>query len=332
VKSVLTVQAILGVGSFLFGYWQGSIHLEHISNTAIPLMGLHAMRFDHGDGWKTIRLCGGYQALGLVYRILHFFLTFSLFTLPGTLISCFIFGIQLLAMGRYWMALKVKNHKDAYFYLNMLIMNKEDVVQRKVDEKLGQKLGHGKLRSKLGGLAGHIANKKMTDAKFVEKMGGALVQKMPEQMLEKGIHVRVDKRFQYDNFMTLQVTIEHVDVARLIAEKKGEDAAAKLDKYLHMLPAALQKEVDALLSMKIADGLLAKLPTQMAEKMKEEQGLEVSIETKAREDQADFLFEMLDELSSPPDGAAAAGTMDDSTVGSDKWYPGKHLKERFGKH
>ena len=87
-----------------------------------------------------------------------------------------------------------KVHLD-HFYLNLVILNKNDVVGEKSKRKLS---------SVFGRLAGKAANVVISDSKITAELSKGLKEKLTAITREMGLDLSFDKNFQRKNFVVLK--------------------------------------------------------------------------------------------------------------------------------
>jgi hypothetical protein len=177
-------------------------------------------------------------------------------------------------------------------YINVLLLNKRDVVASKVAEKTGLK---GGLFNKAINFA---ANKVVTDEKVIASLAETLVSKILIAVNDMGIKADIKKKFQKGAFVVVRVHVQDVDKLALILGAKGPEFASSFSALVSSLSSlgladtALPK-IDKKIQDLVHNALITKFAEAIPQKMAE-QGLEVQCDVKSSEDQADFFFEALE--------------------------------------
>ena len=168
-----------------------------------------------------------------------------------------------------------------HFYLNLVILNKNDVVGEKVKEKVGG--------SVFGRLAGKAANVVISDSKITAELSKGLKEKLTAITREMGLDLSFDKNFQRKNFVVLKVTLLHFDKKVLLENVKGKQYSEKFETLLNtMRDLGLDEKIDAInegMGDVIIERLMEKLEEVLPEKMLE-QGVKCDTTTRKPAEQA----------------------------------------------
>lgn len=105
-------------------------------------------------------------------------------------------------------------------YLNVIVLKKTEKLDNMVKEKMGSGL--------LGKAAGRLATKLLTADKLAAKISAVLPQKMPSKLGEMGVQATAKAVYQHGAFSVVRLSIQHVDVKKLLSQKAGADKAAKV--------------------------------------------------------------------------------------------------------
>lgn len=176
------------------------------------------------------------------------------------------------------------------FYLNVLLLNKAEVVSSKVAEKVGMGM--------LGKAAGSLANRVVSDEKVLNSVGDVLVEKLSAAIETLGIGCAMEKRMQHGCLVCFKVTISTIDKLELILKSKGAEFAASFSRLLVALgelgieELALPKIDDAIAS-KVSEGMKERMAELVPQRMRE-QGLEVEVTTCSMEEQAEIFFDLVE--------------------------------------
>lgn len=178
------------------------------------------------------------------------------------------------------------------FYLNVILLNKDEVVATKVAEKAGTGL--------FGRAAAFAANKLISDDKIVENLAEKLMDGVQTATAELGISADMEVRFQHGPLVVIQVQVADVDTLQLILSAKGEEFATNFSTLLVAATAlglkdTVESKVDDKIYSSINEGMMAKfrelIPVKMAA-----QGVLVSCEVSSAEDEADLFFNIMSTL------------------------------------
>ena len=182
------------------------------------------------------------------------------------------------------------------FYLNMLILNKAEVLESKVTEKVGRgMLGLGLAQK----AATKVASKLCTDEKFATAVATKLVDAIPPACAERGINVTVEQRFAKGAYVVLRVHVTEVDKATLLTSAKGEEFARKFAELMALLDyfeaGDAKEKVEAGVLTKVQASLMEKLAEILPPKLLEVGGVEVELIAKSDAEQAEFFYQFLAE-------------------------------------
>jgi len=287
---IFLVQGTLGVVSFVPAAYSHTLGLETVLNVVIPWWGFYSTKEVDPENYRPIRIAAVYWVLGAVFGLLQCIFSLDYRALPRVLLKTGISIVQWIAFARLWRILLHEKMTKARFYLNIVVLNKKEVVNAGVQKKTGLE-GRG-----LGRLAGVLANCMVTDDKFGANLGKRLEEMIPRRMEEQGIKAKAALEFKRGNLVVMLVTVKSVDMRTLVAKKLGDDKANKFNKWHEFLPRSLQREFEDFVISRLAAGLMTKLPENVAEKMKEMGGMEVAAEAKTPEEEAEYLFKLLAQL------------------------------------
>lgn len=188
---------------------------------------------------------------------------------------------------------EINTLKSKPFYLNVVLLNKEEVVAAKVVAKTGSGF--------LGKAAVFAANKLVTDEKVIENLAAILIDKIRAAVSEMGIIAEMNKVFQHETFVVISVQIGDVDKLRLIRASKGPEFADSFSSLITSLQSlGLENTAIPMIDQKVLnlvhEGMMKKFGDMIPQKMSEA-GLEVECNVCASEDQADFFFPALQKLN-----------------------------------
>lgn len=181
------------------------------------------------------------------------------------------------------------------FYLNVVVLNKDDVVKAKVQEKVGA--GYFGL---LGKLATSAATHAVSDDKFAQTVASKLVETIPSKVQDLGITLELTTVFQRGTYVVLRAKIAAIDTPVLLAKTKGDDFATKFAQLLELLDffqvTDAREGVETKIRGKVHEALLTKLEELLPAKLQESGNIAVSVTAKREVEQAEFFFAFLNSL------------------------------------
>ena len=178
------------------------------------------------------------------------------------------------------------------FYLNIFLLNKDEVIASKVQEKAGSGI--------FGRAAAYAANKLVSEDKIIEKLSAGLLEKIPEAIQQMGITADMKQCFQLKSYVVMRVHITSADKIVLFNASKGPEAAEKfaqlLDCMLFLgLDEALSK-IDTTVMSKVRENMMKKFSEVIPQKMLES-GISVDCTVLSKEDQAEFFYATIEHMS-----------------------------------
>lgn len=206
--------------------------------------------------------------------------------------SNFTWDINLRKMSTF----QPKDSKCEAFYLNLVLLNKEEVVNTKVAEKTG--LRQGSLLSKAANFA---ANKMVKDEKILSTLSEKLIEGIHKAVSDLNITATLENKFQQGSYVVIRVQVNDFDTMSLILTAKGSEFASDFATLLvavnHLgMADVVSNKVEAKITSMINEGMMKKfsdiIPTKLAER-----GLHVECTTCTLAEQADFFFDTLSKLN-----------------------------------
>jgi len=177
-----------------------------------------------------------------------------------------------------------------FFYLNIVLKNKDEIVASKVEGKVGK----GSLLSRA---AVAVANATVNEETVVSAVGDQLSEKINAAVLEMGITTSIKKMFVRGAIVVLRVEILDVDKLTLVLAAKGPEFASSFSRLLSTLVDLKLEEaipkIDEKVSSKVHGALMSKFQEIIPEKMAQA-GLQVECEVCTKENQAECFFSLLD--------------------------------------
>lgn len=289
-RNFFKMQAVVGGLAFLYGAFHSSMGLTTVGNFLMPLLGIYSTRDDNPDNYKCLRLCAMYWILGAIFSFFEAFLGFDLHKVTIGTLKTTVYGVQWLVLARLWRWLQVRYVGTVKFYLNVVIKNKKEVVRSQARE-----------RSRVAGkILGKIANHFLTDDAFSEKLAGNLEKSMPKRLQDElGVTATVAKQFQRGNFLVLLVSIEQIDMRKMIASKSSEKMLKRFDKFMQFLshlPSWVMMDLQNLVLLQVGNGLVQKMPENMTRQLRDAGGVEVEVESRRPEEEAELFFTAMKQM------------------------------------
>lgn len=181
------------------------------------------------------------------------------------------------------------------FYLNIVLLNKDEVVDKMVKEKVGS----GPLGFGVGAkMASCLAKKAATDEKVTGQLGEKLLEMLPKQIADMGIDLKLTKRYLKGPLVVLKAEILETDPVKLISKAKGDTAGQhmkQLQEAVEFLELETAKKQMASSMMKQArEKLMEKLVETLPQKLSEAAGARVEINALSEADEAEWFFSFLE--------------------------------------
>lgn len=175
------------------------------------------------------------------------------------------------------------------FFLNIRLLNKEDLVAKTVQEKAGTGF--------VGRVAAYAANKMVTDDKIITNLSDTLMDTIKKSVQDMGIQMDVQKRFQQGSFVVIQFQVLDIELLKVLKVAKGEDFAQHFEAFLEAakglgLGDTIVGKVYEKIYGSLNEGMLNKLSTLVPTKMKEK-GVEVEIEACTADREGLVFFDIL---------------------------------------
>jgi hypothetical protein len=177
----------------------------------------------------------------------------------------------------------------APFYLNVLLLNKDQIVERSI----GAKVGLGLFGKGLSGLASHV----VSDETVLNQVVIELISKVKDATAAMGVTCLLEQCFQKGAFVVLKIKVERINLIDLILATKGQEYAGNFTKLLSSLHSlglaetALPKiweKVTNLVETRLMEQMQERIPLQLIEK-----GVQCKVDVVSAADQAGFFFDAI---------------------------------------
>mmetsp|Transcript_6669 Transcript_6669/g.14604 ORF Transcript_6669/g.14604 Transcript_6669/m.14604 type:complete len:209 (+) Transcript_6669:105-731(+) len=180
-------------------------------------------------------------------------------------------------------------------YLNIMLLNKNEVVKSKVTAKTGTGLFARAAGKALASTANRLVSSVMVMGAITEKV----ITNVEAAVALMGIKATLEKVFQQDAFVVVRVQVVEVDKLMLLRGAKGEEFAANFESLLtslHHLGLDGDTIVDKKIKDHIQDALMCKFAMLIPLKL-QEQGVAVSLQVVTSEQQAESFFRTLKNMA-----------------------------------
>ena len=179
------------------------------------------------------------------------------------------------------------------FFLNLLLLNKDEIVASKITEKAGKGF--------LGKAAAFAANKMISDEKIVSGMAEKLIGGISKTISELGIEADFKVKYQNGAFVVIRIEIVEIDTLTLILTGKGPEFASHFSTLLATveklgLGDVVSSKANEKIYGTISESMMTKFAEMIPKKMSE-QGVEVECTAALQENQADVFFDILERLN-----------------------------------
>ncbi len=174
------------------------------------------------------------------------------------------------------------------FYINIILLNKDEVVANKVAEKTGKGF--------LGKAAAFAANKIVSDEKIVTQLSESLIEGISKTISELGIEADFEIKYQEGPLVVIKIQIVEVNNLQLILSAKGPDFASDFSTLLVTVERLGMKDsVEAKVNDKIhsmvGEGMMNKFATMIPTKMAEK-GVSVECVASTPEQEGEVFFDL----------------------------------------
>jgi len=171
------------------------------------------------------------------------------------------------------------------FYLNVRLLNKDELVNSKVTEKAGSGL--------FGKAVSAVATRVVTDELVLSKLADILTEKVHSAVEAMGIQVSLERCYAQGPVVCFKVTVKSIDQLELVLAAKGAEYAATFSRLLVNLAelglTEVLPKIDEKIATKVKEGMMKRMETIIPQKT-QEQGMEVQVRACSSEEQAEVFF------------------------------------------
>ena len=187
------------------------------------------------------------------------------------------------------------------FFLNVVVLNKDEVVASKVGEKIG--FGFA------GRAATKLAQRVVKDERVCKEVAAGLIDKLPKVLSDLGIDLELTQRYLSGPLIVFQCEIKEVDGLALVMKAKGAEAARHFQSmtaaFEHFGIEAGLQQVRHALFVKSREALMEKLAVQLPEKLLDAAGVQTDVVCNSEAAEAEWFFTFVEILKLGAKGTAA---------------------------
>mmetsp|Transcript_988 Transcript_988/g.1646 ORF Transcript_988/g.1646 Transcript_988/m.1646 type:complete len:207 (+) Transcript_988:105-725(+) len=173
------------------------------------------------------------------------------------------------------------------FYLNIILLNKDEVVKNKATERVGNNI--------FGKAAAFTANRLVSNEKILEGIVEKLMNGITSAITTMGISASQEKVFQKGAFVVIRLQISEVDKIKLLRKAKGDEFSASFEVLLHSLNMlgldAANSQIDKKMKDHIQEGMMSRFEEVIPQKLAEN-GVNVDVECVPSEKEAEYFFKV----------------------------------------
>ena len=309
-RQFFALHAVLGLCSLLLQMFGRCVTLSGIWNVVFPLAGMHFARHEGMGSYRAVRWWMAFWLLETLFALIQSV------GRTGAVINVravAAYGIQWLALARLWCWLYVQHIASVQFYLNIVIESGRNLFYSRATTT-----GRSSRSSSVDLLADRILDDKYASrlAEGVEKM---ICEKLRD---EAAISAKAKKHFQRGNLIVVLVSIERVNMRKMLELKGEQQRLRKVDlvmKVVRQLPVPLKFDLEQVLLSQICRNMIEQVPSKLTRQMCEIGGVNVDVEAKTKDEQADFLLEAMRQLDE--EDILEAQNRHTIAVGGDEVWP-----------
>jgi hypothetical protein len=184
-------------------------------------------------------------------------------------------------------------HKCEPIYLNVLLLNKDELVTNKIAEKTGTGF--------FGRAAARTANHFITDEKIASNIGENLVDGVSKALGDMGITADFHVKFKQGAYVVLRIQIDEMDIMKLVVTAKGPQFANSFQDLLNAannlgMGESVGLKVKEKIYGSIGEGMVKKFNELIPKKM-EEKGVIEDCQACLSSEQAEIFFAILDKVN-----------------------------------
>ena len=178
------------------------------------------------------------------------------------------------------------------FYLNIVLLNKDEIVTAKATEKAGKGL--------FGRVAAYGATHLVSDEKVLGKISEKLVENVGSAVSVMGIEASLLKVFAQGAYVVIRVQVQEVDKLKLLHKAKGIEFASSFEVLLNSidklgLADTAGEKIDRKIKDHIQEGMMKKFGEVIPEKLAEN-GVSVDCHVVHSAEQAEYFYQMLSDM------------------------------------
>ncbi|CAK9064240.1 unnamed protein product [Durusdinium trenchii] len=191
---------------------------------------------------------------------------------------------------------------EVQFYLNIVIESgKEHWLSRATASTIRSTRSTSvDTRTHMMWLKDLLADKTFADDKYASRLAESVENMIRDKLRdEAAIMAKAKKHFQRGNLIVVLVSIERIDMRKMLELKGEQHRLRRVDlimKCLRFIPIPLKFDVEEVLLTQLCRNMIGNVPSQLTRQMCEIGGVNVDVEAKSKDQQADYLLEAMRQL------------------------------------
>eukprot|EP00913_Durusdinium_trenchii_P025597 g24025.t1 len=194
-------------------------------------------------------------------------------------------AVRWLALARLWCWLHVQQTSSVQFYLNIVIESGKE---------------HWLSRATASTIRSTRSTSTFADDKYASRLAESVENMIRDKLRdEAAIMAKAKKHFQRGNLIVVLVSIERIDMRKMLELKGEQHRLRRVDlimKCLRFIPIPLKFDVEEVLLTQLCRNMIGNVPSQLTRQMCEIGGVNVDVEAKSKDQQADYLLEAMRQL------------------------------------
>ncbi|CAJ1439913.1 unnamed protein product [Effrenium voratum] len=304
-RQFFALHALLGLLSLFLQALAQSVTVPGLWNVAFPLVGMHFAK-DVGGANRAVRWWIAYWLLETLFT---FFQTIGH---DANIRAIAAYGLQWFVLARLWCWLHVQQSCSVQFYLNIVIESGREHFYSRPTMRSGRSTS-----------VDLLSDRDFSDDKYISRLAEGVERMICEKLRDEAAMVaKAKKHFQRGNLIVVLVTIERVDMRRMLELKGEQHRLRRVDvvmRLLRHLPVPLKLDLEQVLLSQICRNMIENVPSQLTRQMCEIGGVNVDVEAKGKDEQADFLLEAMRQLDE--EDILEAKNRHTIAVGGDEVWP-----------
>jgi hypothetical protein len=197
-----------------------------------------------------------------------------------------------------------KKEKLPYFFCNLVVTNKNEIIDHKVQERRTEKLKRREIPINLDPLnfgvraTEAVAHKVVSDNKFMLQLGTEVAKGIKDKFSPRNIVASGELSYVQGMYAVIKVTIHKIDPIFLMSEHLDEKKMNTLRKAVHWIGYLVGEDnvkfgIRSQLTRIVVEQSIETLGEGMINILHDEQGVEADVVVKSNEEQSDFFYELV---------------------------------------